>query len=107
MPTERNKSQDRIEYPVYRASFSSIVEGQKTDYTLSFVLTTREEEEELRSGFNFIVDQIIEHSSTNICLMVRNSETREKNIIAVSNVVSFYTNFDLAIPKRNIGEIDE
>ena len=109
MPTERYKEQEQegVKYPVYRVEFTSIIDRQKVDYKHTFILASKEEEDEMRSGFNFIIDQLIEHGVTNICLTLRNPESKRKYVIAVANVISFYTNLDLSIPKTVIGEIDE
>lgn len=101
MPTERYKetyddcAECETKTDSYILRFNSLVSNQFIRDDIQFVVETDEEMEEMRQGINFIIDQIVETGSANTCIVFREASSRKKCTVALSNIVSLYTNFDV------------
>lgn len=109
MPTERYQDENldtiKTEGPKqYFLTWTAIIDRkgrQKEQSRIDFIITSKQEYEDMQFAINGITDQILEHGGAAVALTYTNTDG-ERRLFVCNNIVAIYTNFEIGAKKEEL-----
>lgn len=103
MPTERyqdensklNEAQGSKQYFLKWTAIIDKEGRQKEQSCINFIITSKQDYDDMQFAINGITDQILEHGGAAVALTYTNTDG-ERRLFVCNNIVAIYTNFEIS-----------